>query len=404
MNKYIQVIYDNISDSPESFFKENRFILGTDEQKYDALKFAIDHNCCNVVNYIIESGINPMCSSGTTKKNNELSVLHLLILNDYYELVEDIFNKNSLCKNVYNILLHYSVLNNKFKMIKLIIEKGADINILYDNKSIMDNAITNSDLYTVKYLVNKGAILEFDIPKNTIYKHSSLITAIKHLKLNIIKYLIEEKHISVNCWDYDYDKKTYINSALMCAVLTNNIEIVKYLIEHKADVNDYNNEDYCALSLAVKNNNSEIVEYLVNHCVNGNIIKSIPFKKNSIIIALENDNLQIIKILCNHFEFDYNKMVMFSKSKQTLEFFVNYYVNKGLDKKVVINAELDGMVNAFYPAIHENNVEVFNYLLENECNINYISPELGSVYEYTMSLQKNIDKIIIISLIIYSNY
>lgn len=112
-----------------------------------------------------------------------------------------------ICKNVFNILLHYSITLNKFKFIKLMIERGADINILSGFKSAVDNAIINCNLYTVKFLVSKGAILSFNIPKNPIYNHSSLITAIKNSKLDIIKYLVEEKHLDVNCWEYSFDKK-----------------------------------------------------------------------------------------------------------------------------------------------------------------------------------------------------
>ena len=406
MNKYQQILYDKTEDDPETFFKDNNFILGTNEQRYDALRFAIDHNCPKVVSHIIESGIDPLCSKGTIEYKDKLSVLHLLISNDYYGLVckiFDEFNMKMICKNIFNVLLHYSIILNKFKFIKLMLEKGADINILSGYKSAVDNAIINCDLYTVKFLVSKGAVLTFDIPKNPIYNHSSLITAIKSSKLDIIKYLVEEKHIDVNCWEYSFDKKTYINSSLMCAVLTNNIESVRFLVEHGADVNDYNYEDYSALSLAVKNNNQEIVEYLIEHGADGNITTRISLKKNCIVIALDNDNLQVIKILCEHFDYEYDKMIMFSKSKETLEFFVNFYVKKGMDKNVVINADMEGLVNAFYPAIKDNNVELFLYLLDNGCNINYFSPELGTVYQYAMTL-RNIDRIIIFSLIMYANY
>jgi|GEM_PF-5640838 len=95
------------------------------------------------------------------------------------------------------------------------------------NMNIMQLAIQNTDLDTVKYLVEKGADL-YDKAGGIFI---SLNWAIFSEKYDIVKYLIE-KGVNVN-----YSENVFNYSPLMQAVEKDNINMAKLLLENGADPN-----------------------------------------------------------------------------------------------------------------------------------------------------------------------
>jgi len=111
--------------------------------------------------------------------------------------------------NVYYPLTIACEKNNE-TIIKLLVEHGADVNVLADNKTPLLLAYRNNNESILKYLVEHGAV------KNMVLK-----LACKDGKEAIVKYLVEYGADVNNGYDnyfdhfdngglYGYDKNDYI--------------------------------------------------------------------------------------------------------------------------------------------------------------------------------------------------
>jgi len=127
------------------------------------------------------------------------------------------------CNNVdYKITSEEDVKIAGFKLVKALVESGADINAdspaIYN---ILTGACHQQNFELVKYLVENGA----DVNKESCgTQYTPLSMAIKEGNLEIVKYLIEHG-ADVNA------KVTIGKNALDWAIMTRHTEIVKYLTE-----------------------------------------------------------------------------------------------------------------------------------------------------------------------------
>ena len=136
--------------------------------------------------------------------------------------------------------LMWAIYHSDIKMLQVLITKGADINL-------------NG---TIQYSDNSG---------NNYCYGSCLAVASGENKIDILKYLVEEKNIPVNT--REYNPKTKRNdgwTALEWAAVKGNYPTLKYLISKNADINSITSEYHrTPLILAVLNKNYNCVKLLV---------------------------------------------------------------------------------------------------------------------------------------------
>lgn len=172
------------------------------------------------------------------------------------------------------------------------------------------------------------------------YKKTALFLAVEKENYEIVKLLLSNKNVDVNCLcSFEYDPEHHIKeekTPLLMAVSKQNIEIVDLLLaNNKIDVNfveNYidsyfviENETYCeykdeklntALSIAIQNQNIEITKLLLQKNIdmdrkliykntkdneeNSRYVNQIIDEKTYLEIAIENDNLEIVNLLLNN--------------------------------------------------------------------------------------------------------
>ena len=198
-----------------------------------------------------------------------VSPLHFACKNGKYEyvisLVEagaDINNSNnSLKMSPLIITLANSSNENRFKIAKYLIEKGADLNIetygdtalnyVFRNNSLAyDEIQEKEEYYFAKYLIEKGA--KFDKGR---LGHLIFDSAKMNNKM-MVEYLINTG-VNINMVDSFYG-----NSILMWAVMNDSYNVAKFLLENDIDTTIVNDDGKTAIDIARENKNDKIIEIL----------------------------------------------------------------------------------------------------------------------------------------------
>lgn len=156
--------------------------------------------------------------------------------------------------------LHIATNNNNIKIVELLLEKGANVNI--DTSSIGLKPIhiacynNNNNIEMVKLLLSHGAKVNV---KKSSHWYTPLLYAVKNDNVEIAKLLINnDAQVNVEIKTY-YGKFT----PLIYSVVNNNIDMMKLLINNGAVF--ILNEDGVSESLfrAVKKRNTEMTKYLL---------------------------------------------------------------------------------------------------------------------------------------------
>lgn len=136
-----------------------------------------------------------------------------------------------------NDLLVFSAMVGDLNLVKIALQKGADVN--YNNDKALKEASTAGYFNVVKYLISVGADIhaQHDI---------ALSMASRKGRLDIVKHLVSVG-ADVNAWG---------NSALNTAVRHGELDIVKYLMSVGAKINPK------TIDIAQDNDHPDIVEYL----------------------------------------------------------------------------------------------------------------------------------------------
>lgn len=128
---------------------------------------------------------------------------------------------------------HENKRNNQKEIIRLLIEKGANI-----------EGMVSGDFNTLVW---------WDAENTTV-----LIQAILTGDLDLIRYIIDEAHADIEARD------EYGDTPLMAAVISGEIESVKFLVKSGAKINVVNLKEETPLTLAIKDRSPELVKTLVS--------------------------------------------------------------------------------------------------------------------------------------------
>merc|ERR1711997_1266033 len=169
---------------------------------------------------------------------------------------------NVNAKNYYATnALHYAVLQNNGKIVKFLIEKGAEGQV---SDLLMLAVRYGKELIdSVKVLVNKGAdVNKVSGPLEYPYvKDSVLIIAAQNNYMKIVKFLLEKgANVQATCHSRSW---CLGKNTLMYAATHGNLDIVKLAVTKGLDVNAQDKVDgSTALMMASRNGHETITEFL----------------------------------------------------------------------------------------------------------------------------------------------
>lgn len=181
-----------------------------------------------------------ICQNDTfwlNKLNNDFGVIKANVpvwrtSREYYKYISE-----QLIHYAPDDLLLYSAMAGDLVLVKIAIQKGADVH--YRDDRALKEAVIGNYFNVVRYLVNQGA----DVHSQHDF---SLSFASRDGRLEMVKFLVENG-ATVDAWD---------NSALKNAVKYNKLDVVKYLISVGARIDDR------TMEIAEINEFSEMIDYL----------------------------------------------------------------------------------------------------------------------------------------------
>ena len=198
-----------------------------------------------------------------------MSPLHFACKNGKYEYVISLVeaganinnSKNSLKMSPLIITLESASKENRFKIAKYLIEKGADLcvetygdtalNYVFRNNSLTYDKIQETEEYDFAvYMIEKGAQFDKGRLGHLIFDASRMNNKM------MVEYLINAG-VDINMVDGCYG-----NSILMWAVMNDSYNVVKFLLERDASITSLNNEGKTVMDIALINNNDKIIEIL----------------------------------------------------------------------------------------------------------------------------------------------
>ena len=235
------------------------------------IKFAIDY-------YPTEEKAIELISYGADVNQKDFSGLTPLMnasINGYVKLAIELINHNADVNareldsrgNISADSLFYAVnANNSLELVKVLLNSGANPNIVYSdpdegNFTILDRSLYYNNFEIFKTLVENGA----NISKVNDRGEPFIVDAIRRERFDIVKYLVE-KGIDPAM---KYELEEYypnVNISLLAGTLYNSdTEMAKYLIEQGADVNTPipSEDGYPLLLQAVDNGKTELVKLLI---------------------------------------------------------------------------------------------------------------------------------------------
>ncbi|XP_066904650.1 serine/threonine-protein phosphatase 6 regulatory ankyrin repeat subunit A-like, partial [Halyomorpha halys] len=193
--------------------------------------------------------------------------------------------------------------NNDTKIIKTLIERGADVNTqnLF-GKTALHEAIEKGYVDAVVYLLSQNASV--GIQDSICY--TPLQRAADNLNINVIKTLLDYED-DINRRGYyedDINRRGCNNiTALHLAVERNNTKLTQFLLSKNADPNVMSEEGKTPLDVAYLKSSDELIKLLLE---NGGKVEDKSFLGSKILFnAVSKNLLKLVKVLLNrtdHFE------------------------------------------------------------------------------------------------------
>ena len=247
------------------------------------IKFAIDY-------YPTEEKAIELISYGADVNQKDFSGLTPLMnasINGYVKLAIELINHNADVNareldsrgNISADSLFYAVnANNSLELVKVLLNSGANPNIVYldpeeGNFTILDRSLYYNNFEIFKTLVENGA----NISKVNDRGEPFIVNAIRRERFDIVKYLVE-KGIDPTMKYTDYRNIPF--SLLAATVNNNDTKIAEYLIDKGADVNT-----------------KAIIDNYMENDMTSNYKDNSKEAVNLILTAIENGNTSLVKLL-----------------------------------------------------------------------------------------------------------
>lgn len=242
-------------------FIETKKISFVDKNKYcwTPLLVAVIEGHLELVKHFVENcgvDVNEAFSVG---KN---TALHRATVEGHHEIVEYLLKKGASveAKNLLEHIPLYGTIFSKNKnTIKLLLDRGADINYIYTvsttskkefKTSLLLQMIIQNKLEIVEFLLNKGALIN-----QVVEGLTPLNIALEIGKLEMVKFLLDRgasvKYIDINSMSVFQD-----------AVKKGNLDIVRLIVERGcANISS----NFGSLTHSASNGRFELVKYLIEN-------------------------------------------------------------------------------------------------------------------------------------------
>ncbi|ANN64269.1 ankyrin [Brachyspira hyodysenteriae] len=247
------------------------------------IKFAIDY-------YPTEEKAIELISYGADVNQKDFMGLTPLMnasINGYVKLAIELINHNADVNareldsrgNISADSLFYAVnANNSLELVKVLLNSGANPNIVYSdpeegNFTILDRSLYYNNFEIFKTLVENGA----NIDKVNDRGEPFIVNAIRRERFDVVKYLVE-KGIDPTMKYTDYRNIPF--SLLAATVNNNDTKIAEYLIDKGADVNT-----------------KAIIDNYMENDMTSNDKDNSKEAVNLILTAIENGNTSLVKLL-----------------------------------------------------------------------------------------------------------
>ena len=202
---------------------------------------------------------------------HDLTALMAASGNGHTEVVKLLLNKgadvNIKGSKASATALLYASIGGHEEIIKLLLNKGADVNAQLTQKSGGMNALmwasTAAHYETVKLLLDNGA----DINVKNIMGGTALMMAVSNVSKNAIDVvkLLLDRGADVNV------KDIYGNTVMMKALESNNTKIAKLFLDKGANFNEKSNDGSTALITAAFYGRTEAIKFLLDNGADVNI-------------------------------------------------------------------------------------------------------------------------------------
>ncbi|WP_239789470.1 ankyrin repeat domain-containing protein, partial [Brachyspira hyodysenteriae] len=247
------------------------------------IKFAIDY-------YPTEEKAIELISYGADVNQKDFMGLTPLMnasINGYVKLAIELINHNADVNareldsrgNISADSLFYAVnANNSLELVKVLLNSGANPNIVYSdpeegNFTILDRSLYYNNFEIFKTLVKNGA----NISKVNDRGEPFIVDAIRRERFDVVKYLVD-KGIDPKMKYTDYRNIPF--SLLAATVNNNDTKIAEYLIDKGADVNT-----------------KAIIDNYMENDMTSNDKDNSKEAINLILTAIENGNTSLVKLL-----------------------------------------------------------------------------------------------------------
>ena len=269
---------------------DNKYTEANFERDYDMIKLLLKH------------GANP-----NLKNSDGCTIFDFLMINKIYKSIHIIKIIKLLLENNINIdtyhihgytLLHHYICEKKYDIVKFLIENDAKVNLQGgDGESALELCIEEGNLEIIELLLkhsanpnlknNNGEIPIQFIPHNK-YNYKSIINL-------LMKY-------GTNINSQDNTGRTVLMDSVKH--LEKDFNIINILIEYGADINIQDNEGLTALIIASEQINLDIIKILLKYkYIDINLQDN---EGSSVLMWASTRNLKVLDLLLNEKKIDIN--------------------------------------------------------------------------------------------------